>query len=110
VLPPVERGKRRLKKAEEWVDEEERKFLELVGEPLIKVEHHHPGKDNWNEDSDSPVHSQGKRAPTFVNKRSEDDFNELLKTSPKKKRKNGGHARDEQWEQLEAEADRSRHT
>ena len=82
----MEKGRRlkRLNKADEWVDEEERKFLELVGEPLIKVEHHHPGaKDPWNEDSDSPVHSQ---RPAFVNKRSEDDFNELLKTSPKKKR------------------------
>ena len=98
VLPPVERGKKRLRKAEEWVDEEEeRKFLELVGEPLIKVEHHHVGKDNWNEDSDSPVHSLDKR-PALVNKRSEDDFNELLKTSPKKKRKQQSHARDEQWE------------
>ena len=74
-------------------------------------EHHQIGKDNWNEESDSLGYSQDKqdhKPVSFVN-RSEDDFNELLKTSPKKKR--GGHqshVKDQRWEELEEEAERGR--
>ena len=137
VLPPVEKGGKKLPALNlpprtlnkvnnaEWgteanpMDDEERKFLELVGEPdlpkkkgaqLIKVqEQHQIGKENWNEDSNSLGYSQEKPKPvSFVN-RSEDDFNELLNTSPKKKR--GGHqshAKEKQWEELEEEAERGR--